>query len=477
MYRYRLLATFVCAFAILVSINVRWIANNEWFDLPAKPFSDGPDYESMAWGLAHGIGLSSHFGNPQWQQTYLIADPEIYDGWEQKTGPIVPRTDRPPLLSVCIAGIYLVLGSNQTAYVVVRIFLAICLSLAGAIAVVMSQHIWDRIAASSDQNISQRWRITMPFLASAFCLLIAVFDNNVKRYMEDFLTELPAFALTQIFAIAVFAAMNARQPRWAIVAAGVLFALMSYARSLFILWMPGLCVLLFVLFWISYQPRVVHEKTMQPNGLKGAIVSLKQTVLFASVVLLCLSPWLVRNCLVLQTFMPLGTKGPVTLMGGYCDESFDAGGDWRSEPELYWRKVERTSFGTELDWSTSANIVYELEMVRIARQEIKAWINQNWSKIPRLIAGRIWIHFNPYSGKSGIAKLLAAIGAIIVIYRAPRYGIFLVGMIAINATVVAGLYSVGGRFLVPLYGVMYVFAAIGCTGLLSIGLSKMRRYI
>jgi hypothetical protein len=257
-------------------------------------------------------------------------------------------------------------------------------------------------------------------------------------------------------------ALRRPQSRGWLVASGLVLGLMIYDRSLFVAWLPGLFVLWIVLIRKKTQSATSKWKSLGDCASRAAV-----PVLVAIVVV---SPWCIRNCLVLHQFMPLGTKGPITMMGGYCDAAYQQGGNWSNEPERYWRRILEQSFGDQLASSTEANLLLELELVAIAKREVRQWIGANLTKLPSLVLKRLYSHFNPYNGLSGLVKLVAIVGVVLSLKYIPRECIFMLGLVIINAVAVAGMYSVGGRFFVPLYGVMYLFCALGCTCVVALGL-------
>jgi hypothetical protein len=73
-------------------------------------------------------------------------------------------------------------------------------------------------------------------------------------------------------------------------------------------------------------------------------------------------------------------------------------------------------------------------------------------------------HWNPYSGRSGLWKLLIAIGLIWAALRAPGGRVWLVGLPLLSTVSVMLLYETGGRFLVPLYGLLFTLAGLAVSG-------------
>ena len=459
------------AAVLLIACNIGLLCQQADRAAPAKPDSDAVDYEAIGWGLANGIGLSTELGNPQWQALYRDAGGEYEQMVEAKSGPVVPRTDRPPLLPLVIAAIYKTVGRNAWGMFSIRCFLAVCLSLAGAVAVGLT------FATSYlliGNTLASRLRIKFAWLAAIVCGIIAVSDRTARSYTQDYLTELPAMLATQCFFIAVLITLFSPRQKYVILS-GVLLAVMLYTRSLFIVWLPGLWVLLLWLNYISgvqshgeFNTHVVESKFIR-SSLRGSWRRAAwRSSSVVGIALLLMLPWLIRNCIVLKEFSPLGTKGSITLMGGYCDAAYRAGGAWQVAPESQARANLVAKFGDSLQTSTQTNLELEKQLQHDSKIAVRQWIFANWSKLPLLMCMRVIDHFNPYWGVSGFRKLFALIGAVVLVRRLPQVGWFAVGLIGINAFMVSLMYSVGGRFLVPLYGIVYMLAALGVCWLLLV---------
>ena len=152
--------------------------------------------------------------------------------------------------------------------------------------------------------------------------------------------------------------------------------------------------------------------------------------------------------------MPLGTQGPITLLGGYCAEALGQNGDWSYEPELRLRgTMSVVDFETDLE--------REKSLSRKASTQVREWIANHLSSIPKLVCMRAYKHWNPYTGKSLIWKLLLVVGLLLLFPKDKRNVLLLAGLLAISTLITCSLYSVGGRFLVPLYGIQFSVAGIG----------------
>ena len=164
--------------------------------------------------------------------------------------------------------------------------------------------------------------------------------------------------------------------------------------------------------------------------------------------------------------MPLGTQGPITLVGGYSDESLAQRGQWQLAPELRLRqRVEN-----ELAPDDGGSLVRrEVRVANAASQEVRSWTRRHLQDLPRLAWYRLMSEWAPYTGRALAWKLAALLGLGYLTLRMPTAATVMGGVMLINTLMVMALYSVGGRFLVPTYGILYTLAGVGAMcGLLSI---------
>lgn len=446
---------FWIALACFLPLHASAVVFDSWFLLPPKPIGDGPDYEAIGYGLSQGYGWSTSFSDPQWRSAYegpAIADAALdYSVQLARVGPVVADTNRPPLLPLCIAAVYQCLPRGPMAFAAVRLGLAGCLSLGCAIAVAWSV----ALARSATQNLP---RLAIPAVGIAM-IAIVYSERNVRNYTTDFLTEPLALLLTQLFLAVAWVGVHKKSWSWA-VGAGALFAGMVFCRGVFVLWIP------LVLVWLGYLVSVtnVAQGTVPrvPNRLSAGGWLLVCGLAFA----LIASAWWVRNCYVLGALQPLGTKGAITLLGGYCDEALEANGEWQFAPEKALR--QRLESSIELRHATPEDLIrLELAMGEMAAVQVKKWASENWQRLPSLIVQRVITEWNPYNGKALVLKLLALVGALWLLRVNRIVLIWLAGPLAINTFFVGATYSVGGRFLVPTYGPLYILAAFGMTVVLG----------
>jgi hypothetical protein len=437
---------FLIALVSFLPLHVSAVVLDEWFVLPPKPIGDGPDYEAIGFGISKGYGWSTSYSDPEWRSVYIDTQNAKsgldYSDQLARRGPVVADTNRPPLLPFCIAVVYQISPRGPIAFGMIRVALAFCLSIGCAIAVAWAV----AIARGMDNEAGPQ----LPPVSVGLSLIAIVYsERNFRNYTTDFSTEPLAFLLTQVFLLIVWYGSQKGCWRWAAFG-GALFAFMVLCRGVFVLWVP------LATLWLWHAYRV-----SKPNEVVNRLEPRRWVCVFLIVFGLLSSIGWVRNCCVLGSFHPLGTKGVATLMGGYCDESFQSGGEWQFAPEREMRR----GLESKIDIETATPLDFqniELEINKQARLQIK-----KIQLLPELMFKRVATEWNPYSGKALLLKLLALAGVVWLFCNNRVALIWLAGPLLINTIVVALTYSVGGRFLVPTYGLIYILAAFGIGGILN----------
>jgi len=432
---------------------------DDWFVLPPKPIGDGPDYEAIGYGLSQGYGWATSISSEGWRSVYQNVElPESglnYSIQLARRGPIVADTNRPPLFPLMIAAVYQIAPRGPIAFGIIRIAMACCLSIGCAIAVA-----WGVALAN---GMTSHFGSRLPICVGTVLIAIVFSERNLRNYTTDFLTEPLALLMTQAFLLIAWWGSKKGNRQWAVFA-GTTLACMYFCRGVFVLWVP------FLPFWLWYVYRVTLPQAevsrLPPIGWCMAVL-----VVFG----MFGSLWWIRNCYVLGSFQPFGTKGSVTLLGGYCDESFKSGGEWQFAPEKQLRVELEMQMAKDPNSAEDFRDL-ELELAKQAKAQVKKWVVQNVHLLPQLFANRVITEWNPYRGKALLLKVFAIIG-VFWLWRHDRLAlIWLAGPLAINTAVVAMTYSVGGRFLVPTYGPFYILAAFGISATLiyAIAAAKSR---
>ena len=442
---------FLMATAVLGTVCVASVVLEPRFTMLPKPTSDGPVYENMAYHLSVGRGFWIDWHDPQWREPYeQSAEREDFLVYLDAPSQSMPMTGRPPLFPTLVAILYKFVERGPTAFAIVRLFSALCLALACAVAVANAAAVMAKFEVSGRKFSSSSIGI-----GCAAAVLLAASNRTLLSYASDFLTEPLALLCTQLLVAALLtitqspacSAPQALTWHW-VIAIGATVGGMILVRSLFVLWLPGLWLLLVV---------IRHKHRLRDATL----------VMVVAVVLM--SPWWIRNCVVLDRFMPLGTQGPITLLGGYCDEALADGGDWQHAPEQRLRQAMRKN---ETFNALPNDVARELMIVDESKRLVRAWIAEHQAELPRLFMARVVTHWNPYTGKSLIWRLLIIVGAIYLVARRRPEAWVLVGLPVMNTVLVASLYETGGRFLVPVYGILFTLSAIGVAVLIELTIAR-----
>ena len=438
-------------FVGLAAVNVVLAVRDSDFSSPPKPSSDGPVYENIAYHFSAGHGFWIDWHDSQWRTVYEQSPRRSeYKTYLDAPKQSMPMTGRPPLFPVLIAGVYSVVGRGASAFAIVRLISAVCIAVASALAVAnAAQILWNaKLNADLKGNSNGRglgnWSLAC---GCAGATLLAASNRTLISYAHDFLTEPLALLLTQLLVTALLVVSSHRQSAenenkrlsgWWVIAIAIVFAAMILARSLFVLWLPGVWILLVVIAGERRRWRVATQVLL--------------------LTLLFMSPWWVRNCVVLERFMPLGTQGPITMLGGYCDEALAAGGDWQHAPEqrLRLRMQVDPAFN-----ALSSDVARELMIADESKRLVRTWIAEHVGDLPSLFISRVFTHWNPYTGKSLIWRLLILTGAVYLLVKRRPEAWVLVGLPVMNTILVACMYTTGGRFLVPLYGILFTLSAVG----------------
>ena len=455
----------------LLPFHLLLVYQNEWFGELPKPVGDGLDYENLAFHLWRGEGFVFDSSDVQWRAPY-VAKAELYQQHLDAPPRTLAVTGRPPLFPLLIAGLYKFIGRDAMGLAAVHMLLASCLAISGALAGWVTARLLSHT-------------VSMPLIIVGVLSTWGIHATNrtLRTYTEDFLTEPLALLLTELLVVAVVGLL-AQQPTppvaparcttngvpnattdqgvlsaWKCVGRsallGILLGTMILARSLFVLWIPGVAILVYCSF---------------PGARRRRLVC---AALVACFVCLVCGPWWIRNMLVLHAPMPLGTQGAITLVGGYCDASLEAGGDWQFAPELQLRSALAADGSLE---SAANETQREVVVARAARRQVHEWIGNHTTELPALAWARIATHWSPYSGPSLAWKLAALAGGCCLLLRRDRLAWWFLGLPLLSTLLAASLYTTGGRFLVPLYGLLFSLAGYGLSCGISHGLGKFPRH-
>lgn len=406
----------VVLFFLSLFTYLGYVSTRFGLDNPPWSVGDEPSYDSIGWELSQGNGFSEQMNDPEFRAPYEQAARRNSEFPALSKFPNGPTTIRAPLFPIVIAATDLLFGRQFWAVRLLNILAvsAIC-----------------GLVASTLYRLAG----VIPALMGAF--LFVVVDFHTRLYARAIMSEAIAGLLVAVMVLALFKFANTFRKRWLVVAA-LMFGLSILSRNIFVLWLPGMLLLL---FWL------------QRKKPRDAFLSL---LLFTVVTIFVASPWMIRNCIALGSFKPMGTQGLTQLAAGYSEIAWEHQGVWQNLDQYdFFDSVTRTEMTT---------LEKELAKAAYSREMAFQWILHHPLQALALIPLKIYHEFRPYTWSDAIIYLLAVFGLFSL--KKTVEGKILIGLVLINMFAVAVTWSVSGRFLIPLLFVFHVAAAFGMWHLL-----------
>jgi hypothetical protein len=392
---------FVCVLAFFVGyMRIKGVLNS-----PPAAGGDAVDYDQIAWNLQQGYGFSRDR--------------------------VVPAVDRPPLYPALLAATF----RSSQRYDLIRQIQAVVLALVAT-----------GVAKMTSQRVGAIPVLLVP--------LLLVIDPRVRTMGAEILTEALACGLTT--GLWVLLSRWERQPRWGLViACGVILGLSVLCRTMAIVWLP---VIAGTMLWRGIP--CAHAARQEPrppapvNGMgnEGLGVRCRRVAVLLLTAIAVILPWAYRNVTVLGEFRPLGTQGEEQLVAAWSDEAFARCGMWYNADEQgFFRNVTPDSG--------------QLPAIRRANQSRAAavsWIGQHPLKALLLPPMRLFQEFRPHGPGDLFILAFAALGLVLV-WRTPE-GRAARAIILAQGVAIALTWSVAGRFLYPLLGILHFLAIVGLWG-------------
>lgn len=398
--------TFVAIFLVAFGIYVMRASNSGALREPPES-GDGHDYDAIAFNVWQGRGFGYHWSDDNWRKPYegipryrplLTRQSEYY-----------PTTYRPPAMPYLLSAVYAITGRNFAAWRVVN-----CGIMAGAI--------------TTAAIISAQFAGIPAAVISAAILLQS---RELTRYSAMFMTEpLATLMLTLLAWTWVRNAKEGWTTRRAITSGLAMGGLLA-ARTIFILTTP-------VLFILPGRDRSFGSK-----------LAWKTKAICLAVAIAVISPWWIRNIVVLDAFMPLGTQGGINLPMGFGPRALRHQGVWASNPGDGWPEIA----AQKLDIVTS-----EVLLAKHRQKLALTWMMDNPGQVLHLMRLHVSQELKP--GRDFYSRWLLPLAAVaaIVLWRVPGVWV-LVLIVCGNILSIAMTYSAGGRFMVPVQPLLVALVA------------------
>jgi hypothetical protein len=397
-----------CAAVFLVSFISYLSSAAKQGALNAPPeMGDGHDYDALAFNIWRHQRFGFEWDEPAWRRPY-----EGVPGYEsllERHSDYYPTTYRQPAAPVLMALVYALTDRNFAAWRVVH-----CALMAAA--VTMAAAVSAEIAGTAAALVTLVLALSLPLL---------------RLFAHEFRTEgLAAFLVTLLAWIWI---RNAKKgwTRTGSVAAGLVLGALIATRNIFLLWIP----------LAMFAPGA--DRSSGRSAWRERAVSV-------AVALLVIGPWWVRNTIVLQAFMPLGTQGGINMPAGFGPRALRFKGMWSSNPGDGAQEIEALN----LDPVTS-----EVRLAKFRSALARRWIREHPLDALRLMGLHVWQEVRPRTRPypTGAWLLPVAAAAAVYLRRSPGVGV-IVSMVGANIVGIALTWSVAGRFMAPVQPLLAALA-------------------
>ncbi len=370
---------------------------------------DGHDYDAIAFNVWQGRGFGYEWSDEEWRRPYLGID--RYRPLLTRQSEFYPTTYRPPAMPFLLSGVYAVAGRNFAAWRIVN-----CGVMAGAVTAA---------AAIAGQLAGPP--------AALLTAAIVLQSRDLTRYSGMFMTEPLA---TLMVALLTWTWVRQAARGWTIASAaasGLAMGGLLGARTIFILSAPILLLL------------PGRDKSF------GSKFAWKPKAICLAVAIAVISPWWIRNIIVLDAFMPLGTQGGINLPMGFGPRAIRNQGVWHSNPGDGWPEIA----AQKLDTVTS-----EVMLAKYRQQLTITWMIDH----PRDVLNLMWLHVSQElkPGRDFFTKWLLPSAALAALVQARSPAVWtIVLVVCANILSIAMTYSAHGRFMVPMQPLLVALVAAG----------------
>jgi hypothetical protein len=193
-------------------------------------------------------------------------------------------------------------------------------------------------------------------------------------------------------------------------------------RSIFLLWIP--------------------LTLLAPGADRAsARVAWRGRAIAVAVALLVVGPWWVRNCVVLDAFMPFGTQGAINLPAGFGPRALRFKGQWMSNPGDGAPEIAALNLGP---------VASEVRLAQHRSALAARWIREHPLDALSLMGQHMWQEVKPRSIPYPIGAWLLPVATLAAVYLRRRAGVgVIVLMVATNMLGIALTWSARGQFMAP----------------------------
>lgn len=412
------------AVAFLLTVSVLLTHYSVKYGLNTPPATGGDEwsYDIIGWNLAQGSGFAEGGGDESFYRPYELAG--AFDA--ASTAHALDSAPelvayRPPLFPMSLAVLNTISGRQFWAVRVMNV-----LAIGGTCGLL----VW-YLAKTQGRAAAM----------IGFIMFLAV-DTRTRLYGRAILTEATATFLTTAVTLLLIQFSSRMQVR-TVLFMGFAAGLLVLDRTVFVLWLPGLVVMVCLLA-IRTSMRKPGE-TLRQHWQSAVVMA----GCFLGITIAVVLPWAARNVSVLNAMMPLGTQGMSQLPAGFSDHAVDRKGVWDLVPTIRLKKLVANDSMTRLE--------RDVARAQLGRAEAVDWIQHNPGQSIQLAGMKVWQEYYPRARTEWLIGLSAVAGVLLTI-RQRDTRLFL-ALHAVSCMAIACTWSVEGRFVVPLMFSIHVFAA------------------
>jgi hypothetical protein len=359
---------------------------------------DGHDFDALAFNVWRHLRFGFEWSDPEWRRPYERA--AGYESLLERQSDYYPTTYRPPAAPALMALVYAVTDRDFAAWRVVH-----CAIMAGA--VTFAAAISAEIAGLAAAPLTMAVALALPLL---------------RLFAHEFRTEGLASLLVTLLA---WMWIRNGKTGWTgirCVASGLVLGVLAMTRSIFLLWIPL---------------TMLAPGADRPSG-KGAW---RGRAISVAVALLVIGPWWVRNCVVLEAFLPFGTQAALNLPAGFGPRALRFKGQWMSNPGDGAQEVEALNLGP---------VASEVWLAKHRSALAVRWVRENPLDALRLMGLHMWQEVKPRRLPYPTGAWLLPLAALAAVYLRRSAGVgVIVLMVAANMLGIALTWSARGQFMAP----------------------------
>ncbi len=368
---------------------------------------DGHDFDALAFNIWRHRQFGFEWSEPEWRRPYeRVAG---YESLLERQSDYYPTTYRPPAAPTLMAVVYAVTDRSFAAWRVVH-----CAIMAAAVTVAAA--VSAEIAGIAAAPVTMAIALTLPLL---------------RLFAHEFRTEGLAALLVTLLA---WTWVRNGKTGWTgirCVASGLVLGALAMTRSIFLLWIP----------LTMFAPGA--DRSSGKGAWRGRAISV-------AVALLVIGPWWVRNCVVLEAFMPFGTQAAINLPAGFGPRALRFKGQWMSNPGDGAPEIA----ALKLD-----PVASEVRLAQYRSALALRWIREHPLDALRLMGLHMWQEVMPRRLPYPTGAWLLPVAALAAVYLRRSAGVgVIVLMVAANMLGIALTWSARGQFMAPVQPMLAALA-------------------